>query len=222
MTGGNMNAFTSINPNKFKEIANRWAAQFERRGGHFNSITLYQYESSALVEDPTLRWAIVFDITHWKMQEMTPQEVIVEGMLDPYLFLVISSNYPAWVSARRMIVEEDTDTTQKEFLKQSGFSSQPPYVADKVNFPEYFLTNDFQDVYTVDAPENWRHQWLFIPWFAGCDLPVQVAVNEGLTLYSDTEKQQEDNSQKQHFQIEIHTPPGTTWEQIRIRYVNDS
>lgn len=83
-----MNPFTTLNLDKLKEIADRWATQFQRQGGQYNRITLHRYESPLLTEDTSLRWAIVFDMTHYECQEMTREEALVNTMIDPHLWFI--------------------------------------------------------------------------------------------------------------------------------------
>lgn len=193
--GAVMNPFPELNLSKLKTIAERWVQRFQKKGGWFNQIVLYRYAVPGYQESTSLRWAVVFDITHFELpDEETQQELIkkcVEGFfLDPYYYFIGRTGYGRWQEDRQSEPKKDhgeelgpISLHGKRFLEQSGFATPPMFVSKEMDFPQNLLESDFTDVYVDGAPENWQNQWLFVPLFKDCPFPDQIQTNESIILY---------------------------------------
>jgi hypothetical protein len=197
--------FPELNIKKIREIGKRWATQFQNQGGFFTQIILCRYSANRFYEYQAPKYAVVLDVRHYEKPDYIdgPRhlELFVSELVNsPYCSLARLTNYAAWAKndpkgSRTQLKkhfpwnylffnEEDQRNEvdyQKKFIGQTGFETPSDFVS--AGIPYYFEEDYFTDVYVDRAPDNWRHQWLFIPLFKGCELPNQIQVTDVAIIY---------------------------------------
>jgi hypothetical protein len=197
--------FPELNIKKIREIGERCATQFQKQGGFFNQIILCRYSANRFYEYQAPKYAVVLDVRHYEKPDYIdgPRHLelfVGELANSPYCSLACLTNYAAWAKndpkgSRTQLKKhfpwnylffneeyqrEEVDY-QKKFIGQTGFETPSDFVS--AGIPYYFEEDYFTDVYVDRAPDNWRHQWLFIPFFKGCELPNQIQVTDVAIIY---------------------------------------
>ncbi len=197
--------FPELNLNKLRTMSENWVTQFQKQDGFFNQIILCRYSANRFYEYQAPKYAVVLDVRHYEKPDYIdgPRhlELFVSELANsPYCSLACLTNYAAWAKkdpkgSRSQLKkhfpwnylffnEEDQRNEvdyQKKFIEQSGFQSSSDFVS--AGIPYYFEEDYFTDVYVDRAPDNWRHQWLFIPLFKGCELPNQIQIKDIAVIY---------------------------------------
>jgi len=183
-----MSQFPELNVDHLIKIAKRWIDQYARMRVVFKSITLHRYDSNPLKKRNFLKYAILFDISHYQISEnlsgVEGSEFFTDLALgwsklisDPYLWFILNT----------------------KFLSDS----------DK-GLPDAFQRNDFGLVYDPPLRDDFEKDWLIVPVFKGVTIPQEVQINEDqVTLYDGTKsadptgnytKRQADDLQKEFMQ----------------------
>lgn len=164
---GTQTDFPELNLLKLTRIAERWAERLRTRGVFLLQISLCRYAADPIYERTGFKYVIVYNMLHYEFPDFVTaleRGMDIDALLanyfiqDPYLFLIVNTNYPQWIKERL---------------------SSNPYPGE-VTFPLFFRESDFTEVYSQGPRDNWEHQWLILPLFNGCDLPEQIALNEGV------------------------------------------
>ena len=183
--------FPELNIVYLQNIAKRWIKKYKKKDVDISRILLYPYASDFSPEKNPIKYALVFDISHYERK-------IVHNSIDTN-----KEFQDKFTIMNLMDLMNTLDSSYESFISDTGYMStlHPSAIG--------FFYSSFSSVYIDTAPNDFKKEWIFIPAYKHYENTRKglIRIEEGCAVLYDRsdkygeqqkEKDQADNLSNQH------------------------